>query len=365
MSKPLDKSGAELHAVKVALAGGEEAWGTPILWIPELLLADSLHGIEFVLAGRDADYVFVNQNTASVTELASELMHIPVRVFIATEAVCPDFNLFDYAIGFDDLIFPNRYQQFHPLHFFERYLKYGSLEKDQSQVQQALKIKKRFCDFIYSNPHANPARDKFFDILSNKEFVHSAGSYRPNIESSIVRSSWDSDWRRAKVEFQSESLFSFAFENACHVGYTTEKIITSMLAMSLPIYWGNPSVGEFFNSKSFINCHDYETFSQVADKVYSLRHDAEAYRETLEQPWMTKANHERFHSMKNSVAQFLYGILTKPVDERRLRGNGTWNDYYETTWRQAFKKNQPDCSYLSPRNRFVQKLRKCISKVVR
>ncbi len=365
MSKPSNKIGEQAHRVKVALAGGEEAWGIPVLWIPKLLLADFSPDIEFVLAGADAEYVFVNQNASSVLQLASEFINIPVRIFIATEAICPDFNLFDYAIGFDDFVFPNRYRQFHPLHFFERYLKFGSLEKDAERVREALDNKERFCDFIYSNPNAHPARDEFFELLSRKEFVHSAGSYRTNMDSSIIRSSWDSDWRRAKVEFQSGSFFSFAFENACHVGYTTEKIITSMLAMSLPIYWGNPKVGEFFNSMSFINCHELETFQDAAEKVIDLYHDANAYREMLEQPWMTVANHQLFCSMKASVGQFLYDILTKPVNERRVRGNGTWNDYYEANWRQSFKTSQPDCNHLSLRNRLVQNLRECISKALR
>ena len=39
------------------------------------------------------------------------------------------------------------------------------------------------------------------------------------------------------------------------VGYTTEKIFEPMIAQSIPIYWGNPRIGEDFNEKSFINCN--------------------------------------------------------------------------------------------------------------
>ena len=36
--------------------------------------------------------------------------------------------------------------------------------------------------------------------------------------------------------------FSIAFENAWYPGYTSEKIVTSMLAGTIPIYWGNPDI---------------------------------------------------------------------------------------------------------------------------
>jgi hypothetical protein len=350
--------------IKVALAGGEEAWGSPPQWILEMLLGDSKGLLDLQLAGSEAEFVVVNQNPASLRQLAGEFFEIPVRIFIATEAICPDFNLFDYAVGFDALTFPGRYEQFHPLHFFQRYLKYGSLEKKENEVREALKKKRRFCDFIYSNANANPARDEFFDLLSSKEFVHSAGAYRSNIESSILRTSWDSDWRQAKIEYQSESFFSFAFENASHLGYTTEKIITSMLAKSVPIYWGNAAIGEYFNSKAFVNCHQFDSLTKACDKILMIYSDPSAYREMLTQPWMTAENCAKFVSRKQAVEGFLLDTLSRPAKETRVRGKGTWNDSYERCWRNSHFFNSTASQGLSLQKRYTNYLRKFASKLL-
>lgn len=61
--------------------------------------------------------------------------------------------------------------------------------------------------------------------------------------------------------------FSIAFENAWYPGYTSEKIVTSMLAGTIPIYWGNPDISREFNSASFINCHDFPTLDDAAAYV--------------------------------------------------------------------------------------------------
>ena len=35
------------------------------------------------------------------------------------------------------------------------------------------------------------------------------------------------------------------------------------LVGSIPIYWGNPLVSEYFNPESLINCHEFSSFDEV------------------------------------------------------------------------------------------------------
>ena len=66
-------------------------------------------------------------------------------------------------------------------------------------------------------------------------------------------------------EFLSQYKFTISFENASHVGYTSDRIVEAMRVNSIPIYWGNPLIGREFNIKSFVNYHDFE--KEVKDKI--------------------------------------------------------------------------------------------------
>jgi hypothetical protein len=60
-----------------------------------------------------------------------------------------------------------------------------------------------------------------------------------------------------KRRFLSQYKFTIAFENYVYPGYQTEKLYDAMFCQSLPIYCGDPNVGEIFNTKSFLNAADY------------------------------------------------------------------------------------------------------------
>lgn len=38
----------------------------------------------------------------------------------------------------------------------------------------------------------------------------------------------------------------------------------------MPIYWGNPDIEKDFNGAAFINCHRFDNFDQVVEKVIEL-----------------------------------------------------------------------------------------------
>ena len=67
----------------------------------------------------------------------------------------------------------------------------------------------------------------------------------------------DGSWVKDKIQHQSQFKFAMAFENASHLGYTTEKILDAYRSGCIPIYWGNPAVVTDFNSDTFINAHEF------------------------------------------------------------------------------------------------------------
>ena len=57
------------------------------------------------------------------------------------------------------------------------------------------------------------------------------------------------NWMESSVEQKSYYKFTIAAENAAFPGYTSEKLMTSFQAHSIPIYWGNRDVVDEFNPR--------------------------------------------------------------------------------------------------------------------
>jgi hypothetical protein len=109
--------------------------------------------------------------------------------------------------------------------------------------------KTQFCNFLYS--HKVPYREEFFRQLSKYNKVDAPGMSMNNMESIDQRYAGDI-WQR-KRQFLSRYKFTIAFENDIYPGYQTEKLYDAMLANSIPIYCGDPFIGEIFNPESFID----------------------------------------------------------------------------------------------------------------
>ena len=75
-----------------------------------------------------------------------------------------------------------------------------------------------------------------------------------------------------KLDGLSPYMFSVVIENIKYDDYFTEKIIDCFATGTVPIYWGTPSVKNFFNSDGIIF---FETIEELRDIVYNL--DKEDY----------------------------------------------------------------------------------------
>lgn len=200
------------------------------------------------------------------------------KIFFTSENVLPDFDECDYAITFCHL--PDE-----PRHL--RLPQYIHYIKNPSQLIKGLdfvptdilKRKKKFCNFVVSNPRGSE-RNKFFKMLNRRKAVDSGGRHFNNLGKVV------SD----KLSFIKDYKFTLAFENSSSPGYTTEKLIEPMLAQSLPIYWGNPDVARDFNPRSFINISDFLNFNAAIDYILKIDSDDQLYLSYLKEPWFDE-NH--------------------------------------------------------------------------
>lgn len=73
------------------------------------------------------------------------------------------------------------------------------------------------------------------------------------------------DARKGKEFIFGNSMFGVVIENTSHRGYFTEKIIDCFLMKTIPIYWGCPNVGDFFNEKGIIKFDNVDDFIYISN----------------------------------------------------------------------------------------------------
>jgi hypothetical protein len=191
-----------------------------------------------------------------------------IRIFITGENIRADWSEADYALT-HERVYSERHWRV-PLHRHWYDTTCTVPIRDFSIVRSRVD---KFCNFIYSNPNATQ-RIEFFDRLSQYRRVESGGRVRNNMASRIEN----------KADFIAQCKFTIAFENESHVGYSTEKIIQPLLAGSIPIYWGDPSIELDFNPDCLINVHNFRTFDEVVDLIVRIDHDDSLWEKYVTAP---------------------------------------------------------------------------------
>lgn len=237
-----------------------------------------------------------------------------VRIFAPGENVRADFNISDYALDFDWLTFGDRHYRF-PL--FRLYPEYKHLLQNKPPAEELLAGKREFCSFVCSNARGASERRELFDAVNRIRPVSSGGAWLNNVGYRVPD----------KLAFQSEHKFAIAAENCSSPGYTTEKIVQTMAAHTIPIYWGDPLVTRDFNPKSFINCHDYPSFEAVAQRVAEIDQDDALWCEIMSEPWF-RDGQEPEYLKQSSILDFFEHIFSQPLEQAYRRDRVGWGRIY-------------------------------------
>lgn len=140
--------------------------------------------------------------------------------------------------------------------------------------RRVLAEKSAFAATVVSSPYG-AMRNRLHESLAAYKPVASGGRFRNNVGGPVPD----------KLSFIRSAKFAFACEGSSHAGYTTEKLIQALAADTVPIYWGNPRIGEDFNTRRFVNYHDFRSERAFIDHIIQLDNDDDAYVEMLSQPW--------------------------------------------------------------------------------
>lgn len=216
-----------------------------------------------------------------------------IKILVIGENIFPDFNLYDYAIGFYDI------------HFRDRYLQYNYLLEKDIVSKREHDIHSKFCAFVYTKNKLNPIRKEIFEKLSEYKKVDSGGGFLNNIGGKIGKSKKD------KLEFQKQYKFIIACENQSYPEYNTEKLLEAFASGGIPIYWGDPEIDKIYNKEAFINCRDFKSLDEVKEKVIELDNDDKKYLEMLNKPIFNNFNIEE---KENELKEFLTNIFEQDYE---------------------------------------------------
>jgi hypothetical protein len=229
-----------------------------------------------------------------------------IKIVVMSENITPDFNLYDYGVGFDFIDYGDRYLRL-PNYTLIRQ-NFEEACKKHMNTDEYFLGKKKFCNFIYSNNVSDEIRNEFFNRLSEYKKVDSGGKIFNNVGGRISN----------KREFQKDYKFSIAFENSRKEGYVTEKIVDAWAAGTIPIYWGNTLIAKEFNPKAFINVFDFETIDDCIEYIKKADNDEKLYLSIQNEPILKDDSVAKlYYDNPDMLFDFFCSIFDKPIAEAK------------------------------------------------
>lgn len=221
-----------------------------------------------------------------------------IKIFYTGENERPWNYAAHYAISFDHIDSELHYRL--PL-----YVLYDHFNKKRGDITNTTTVNRepsdlikkfkdnKFCSFVVKNG-ACEKRNYFFQRLNEYKKVDSAGPLFNNVGYYLERGE---NSGKAKMEFLNSYKFNLCFENSSYPGYATEKLYEAYMYGTVPIYWGSTTIDCDFNTKAFLNWHEYQDDDAFFDAIVKVDQSPELYEEMYMEPL--------FHSWKEPYNKYL------------------------------------------------------------
>lgn len=185
-----------------------------------------------------------------------------IKVFYTAERYDFNENEFDFSISFK----PQSKTNFYLPNYIRKYgfNHYYSLNKFIKP-----KKKEKFCCYVATNNVKK--RNNFFKRLNAVKQVDSGGKCLNNLGYRAPRG-------EKYFQFINSYKFMITFENYSQKGYNTEKIYNALYSNTVPIYWGDPTIKNHFNEKSFINYNDFKNEKELIGFILEVDNDDNLYQ---------------------------------------------------------------------------------------
>ena len=224
-----------------------------------------------------------------------------VKLFLSIENRDPNFANTDYAIGIHYIDKEDRY--------FRKPTETHQLSAIQTvynvtQVKNIDVSKKKFCAWVVSNGGGR-VRNLFYDKLSEYKVVDSGGHFRNNVGGSVGN----------KIEFLSHYKFSICMENSKTQGYISEKLVDCFEAGTIPIYYGDDTVLELLNSKSYIHIKNEDEFEEKIELIKKIDNNDTLYQEIIREKIVI--DDTRYARELQKYKDFIYHIIEQDKEKAK------------------------------------------------
>jgi len=127
--------------------------------------------------------------------------------------------------------------------------------------------------------------------------VDMGGNYLNNVGGQVAN----------KTEFLLSYKFSIAMENTEGDGYVSEKLYDSFISGTIPIYYGDYTVDEYINPKSFILIKNEKNIKDKIEYIKEIDNNSEKYLNILKEKIIINENIDRI--IEKELKEFLYNIF--------------------------------------------------------
>ena len=169
-------------------------------------------------------------------------------------------------------------------------------------------------DIVYVFRHCVKIRDDLVKFMMNSSLsVDSYGKCLNNKPEGIPGS-----YNDLKALYN-QYKFTISMEHFKKPGYITEKIINSFEANSIPTYWGDHSINDFFNKDSYINVDDFTSYNELQSFLEKLSKDESKLSAIINAPKLTDKGKQLFQinlpTLSEDARIFLLPIANKVREE--------------------------------------------------
>ena len=224
-----------------------------------------------------------------------------IKLFLSIENRDPNFDNTDYAIGI------------HYIDMGDRYFRKPTETHQLSAIQTVYNVtqvknidipSKKFCAWVVSNGGGSE-RNKFFDKLSQYKVVDSGGSFRNNVGGPVGD----------KLEFLSHYKFSICFENSKTQGYISEKLVDAFEAGTIPIYFGDDTILELLNNKSYIHVKSEDEFDEKIELIKQIDNNDTLYQEMIREKIVL--DDTRYAKELQKYKDFIYHVIEQDKEKAK------------------------------------------------
>ena len=194
-----------------------------------------------------------------------------IKIAIYEEGFIPSFNEEDYTFGVAHIYYLDRYFRKATLLNYLSDLKNEDFRKVRNKVLNEPR-REKFCGAILNHErNEDHFREKFVYELNKYKIVDLGGEINNTIGSNVIND----------IDFFSSYKFSIAFEKNSGDGYATGHIINSLLAGTIPIYYGDYLIDEYINPNVFILVRNDIDLLDKIEYIKEIDQNDELYKQFL------------------------------------------------------------------------------------